>query len=247
MSEHAIKHTELPVLEASTLNYSHVVGHEVILYSDQMPATPILTKVSSHASNRLSIESSGRYRDTELLVNRQMVIVQFPYKGQDISIEAKLIRSDGGRCFLELSEAATPLKRRRFFRIPIRASVRLAALPLVNRRRKSIAQLRWLETGVVNFSSGGLLTEIPSKLDPGVLLLVNFDLPNYEFPKLVVAEVRYCLQNDKLKFRAGMGFVVKEEIIDVVPEQLRSMIPAIALAYTQSEREKLNKSILENS
>ncbi len=230
-------------IDALRLDLSTLVGHDVELYSQQFPGKQLVTRVMACAGREIQISNAGGEGLVDNLVSRQTLVVKFKYKGQYIAVRAKLKRTQGGRCFLELDERVVPLAQRRFARMPMMRPVDLAAYPSRTFSPVDIARLRWIKTDTVNFSSGGALVHFSSFVQPDILLLMHFDLPKKILPDLVLARVRHCFQLDYSRYNVGVEFVVREAGNRHVPQQRLNHLPDSVFSYTAADRERKNHEI----
>ncbi|MDZ4724402.1 MAG: hypothetical protein SGI97_10960 [candidate division Zixibacteria bacterium] len=243
MSRIEITNPPLIGFDAARLDVSRLVGHFLIMYSEQFPGKELVTKVLSTQQRMLLIDSSGNQGLIDSLVNNQTVVVKFTYKEQLVSIRAHLKRSGGGRCYLVLDDRITPLTQRRFQRIPLVTSVKLAAIPKISYSQKGLSHLRWMETESINFSSGGLLISIPSFLEKTVNLLVNFEVENETFPSLVLAHVRHCYHIEHGRYQAGIEFLTRDLVEKQFPADRLRTFPAAVLEYTAQLRDIINRNL----
>lgn len=231
-------------IDISVLDLSSLVGREIRLFSEQFPGKEIPSRVVMAQERELVIDNGGKAGLVENLVHGQTVILQFPYRGQAVSVRAALRRSTGNRCHLILDEHVTPLSQRQFRRVPIIRPVRLAAFPTSTFRRKNLARLRWIETKLINFSSGGAMVAIPGYLERGVHLLVAVELGSNAFPPMVLGQVRHCYPVETGAYHVGIEFVVNEVGRRTIPPDTMRELPAVILSYDSRQRELLNKKIL---
>jgi hypothetical protein len=231
-------------IEIGRLELSCLVGQHIKIYSSQFPGKDLRPRVLSITENQILVNSAGDAELLNSLVNNQTVIMQFPYKGQTVAINAQLKRSDGGRCYFIFDEKATPLSQRKYRRISGDCAVKLAAFPTLTFTRKHASHLRWVETAAVNFSSGGVLVELPTLLEPDAKLLLNVGISNELFPPLVLAKVRHGYSHQENRFRIGAEFLVRENISRQLSDAVIRQLPAVVVQYTARDREKLNKQIM---
>ena len=229
--------------DSERLDFSCLVGCEIKLFSQQFPGRELRTKILSATDNQLQAESGSRFDAIDNLVNQQKVVLQFRYRGEEISVRARCRRTDGGRCYFLLDERATPLSQRRFYRVDLVSTVRMAAYPLLTRGSKDLGKLRWLETTSINLSSGGLAVEVPSVLDEDVHLLINVDLENLPLPKMLLGKVRHCWPLENLHYQVGVEFVTREIACRLFPPATMRQLPASLFSYRGLDREKLNRFI----
>lgn len=227
--------------ECERLDVSCLVGCQIKLFSQQFPGRELRTKILSASDNQLEAESGTRFDAIDNLVNQQMLVLQFPYRGEEISVKAQYRRSLGGRCYLVLDERVTPLSQRRFHRLPIASPVRMATYPRLARGARDLGKLRWIETTSINISSGGLAIEVPSVLDEDVHLLMNVDVPRLPLPKIMLGRVRHCWSLDTLHYQAGVEFVTRETACRLFPPSTMRQLPTSLFAYRGSDRERLNR------
>jgi len=227
------------------LDLSRLVGFRIKVYSEQFRGRELSTKIVAASGRRLTAESGNRHEAIDNLVNHQRVILQFSYRGQEVSVKAMLQKTGGGRCCFELEDAVTPLSHRRFYRVNLESKVNLAPFPSTGVLSHKLGKLRWMETTASNFSAGGVLVSVPTLLHDSVRLLVNVQQKHFSFPSLVLVKVRHSYQADEIQCRAGMEFVTREVARRMFsPFQMTDM-PQVLLSYTNARRETLNRVIRE--
>ncbi|MBU0983196.1 MAG: PilZ domain-containing protein [candidate division Zixibacteria bacterium] len=226
------------------LDYSVLVGRSIRIYSRQFAGQALESKVLSVTDGRLLVESGVRHQQIGCLVNNQTTVLRFEYKGQEIAVRAQLQRTAGGRCYFRLSQDVAPLAQRRFQRRDLPFAVRLATFPRAGYRHRNLANLRWLQTELVNFSSGGVLVDVPAVLSVDVMLLMNIEAPMLDLPQLLLGQVRHCHPTEDLHFRAGVEFVVRETCRKIFSVDQMRAFPSSLFAYTSRDREVLNKKLI---
>jgi hypothetical protein len=231
-------------IEIDRLELSQLVGKYVKLYSPQFPGKVLKPKVISIQDGQIMISGGGETDATNNLVNNQIVVLQFPYKEQEITSNARLRRSAAGRCYLEFGCRVVPLSQRRFKRVYESRSVKLAAIPVRAFSRRSLAALRWVETQSLNFSSGGVMISLPSILERDATVLLNLGVVHELLPPLLLGQVRHCFQFEETGFRVGIEFLVREVLSKQLRPSVLDELPAATKDYTARKREKLNKDIL---
>jgi hypothetical protein len=229
--------------DGQLLDLSGLVGRDITLFPEQTPGREYSGRVVSIHDRQIHLDGQNRRTELDNLVNNQRVIIRFVYRGQAVSVRAILRRTAGGRCFFVMEEKVTPLSQRRHLRVPVIKPVRLAPFPMTTFVKKNLPHLRWMETETVNFSSGGALIDIPSRLEKEVFLILNIDLQTEMFPTLILAQVRHNYPADTGRFHTGIEFVVKESARKVVPALTAKELPGPVLQYSAQDRERLNKHI----
>ncbi|HUV31675.1 MAG TPA: PilZ domain-containing protein [Acidobacteriota bacterium] len=228
---------------AIRIDISRLVGREIKLFSEQFPGRELHAKVTSAYNQRISVDSGQDRGLIENLVSQQQVVAQFGYKGQEISVRARLIRTFGGKCQFVLDEDVVPLSQRRYRRVTLKRPVRLAPFPIASHSRRGLSSLRWMSTDSLNLSSGGIMIQLPSFLEQGVYLLMNVDWDVDFLPPLVLGQVKHCHSVDPGQFRIGVEFIVSELARQLFSPARRGALPGCLFGYTQLHRFKLNRKL----
>ena len=231
--------------DVNRLDLSRLVGFQIKVFSDQLPGRELSTRVVSSTEDSISVESGQPPTMLESLVHNQRVILQFPYRGQDISVRAQLRRTNSGRCSFKLNSTATPLSQRRFQRIEFDAKVTLAPFPAGGLTNARLSRLRWMQTGAVNFSAGGALVVLPTRVDSAARLLVSIEQDKYTFPSLILAKVRHSYQANENNSHTGIEFVTAEAARRFLSTYQMKEMPPVLFTYSNADRIELNRTIRE--
>jgi len=229
----------------TNLELSQLVGIRITVFSDQFPGKELLIRIVSCSGRRLTAENGHQNEIVENLVNNQEVVLQFPYRGQEISVKARLRRSGGGRCSFELDEHATPLSHRRFYRAQVESSVNLAPFPSIGTLSRKLNRLRWMATTASSLSAGGTLLTVPTLLPESVRLLINLQQDLFKFPTLILAQVRHAYQYDDIQCRAGVEFITREQAGRMFSPYQMLELPPVSVSYSNARREFLDRAIRE--
>lgn len=232
-----------PAISSIALDLSKLVGHHITLYTEQIPGKKLQTRVVAANDKQISVDSSGESGLINNLVNQQKVVLQFVHKGQEISVKATLIRSLGGRCHCILEEQVTPLAKRQYCRVELVKPIKLAPFPTASHNKSNLSALHWMATDSVNLSSGGLLVIVPSYLHSGIHMLLNVDWEEFEFPALVMGQVRHCFQGATGQFKIGIEFLLREVARKLFSQTQVGSLPTSLFRYSKSWRDKLNNEL----
>jgi hypothetical protein len=235
--------TQTTCMRIADVDLSSLVGHEITLYSEQFPGKPLRTKVVLVSNGILSVDRSGGGGMIDSLINNQKTIVQFVLKGQRISVDATLKRSGGGKCSLTLGDKLVPLSRRKFKRYGLERPVKCAILPPATIDFQRISRLRWIETDSINFSSGGILLCLPKHLTSNSYLLLNVALNEFDFPSLVIGQVRYSYAVDTFRFNIGVEFIIDDVKEKHFAPSFIKRLPSVVFEYDASRRSELNREL----
>lgn len=237
------KADEVVAFDRNELDFGQLVGRYVTIFSDQYPGQPLKARVVQTDGAYLALERAGADRLLDNLVNNQMIVVRFDYKQEQVCLSAQLRKRHGGKINVVMGDSVTPLVRRRFVRAPSRGTINLAVLPAGRFQRSKLPRLRWIQTELVDFSSGGALFDVNSYLQDSTYLFVNIGLESHPFPPLVMGAVRHCHQHDPGHFHVGLEFVVKEQCKRHFPQPLLNDLPPSAFDYGNVERKELDDYI----
>lgn len=229
--------------DRSCLDLGQLVGRKVTIFSRQFPGRPLTARVVQTAGGKVALERVAGDTHLDNLVSNQTVVMQFMYKQEEVATSAVFKRTDGGRTTVMVGQTAKPLRRRRFVRVKSRRPINLAVLPTVSFQKRKLPHLRWLQTDLVDFASGGALFDINSVMHDGTYLLVNVELESYAFPPLLIGNVRHCLPLEAGHFRVGLEFIVAEQRTKHFSRPLLENLPPSAFAYSYLHRKSLNSHI----
>ena len=237
------KSHEKTEIDTAQLDLSQLVGHEIVIFSEQFPGKKLTSKILSSNDKEVTIGRSGSGGLVDDLVNRQNVYAQFEYRGQRVAVRGMVRRTGGGKCSLILESQMVPLLRRQFNRMRIDSPVRLAVVPTSGFSPVKLEKLRWLETRTLNVSSGGAMLTHSGQLGESACLLVNMNVENISFPPLMMARLRHSSLRETGSYRVGIEFVVKETFRKSIPPGAVSQVPAAALRYSSEARARINEEI----
>lgn len=232
------------IIDAAALDLSEIVGHPILLFSEQFPTQPLQSRVLDAHGTTFSLDRAGSGRRVDNLVHNQAVTMQFSYRGERVSIRAQLKRTAGGKCNIHLDDHITVLTRRRFWRADLQLSTRLTVLPMSTLHTRDVAKLRWLQVDTMNFSSGGALIELTSYLEANGFILMNIEQELVDFPALIVGRVRHCHQVKSGRFQIGLEFVLREDKDEHFSEAATRSLPPVVFEYNRKLRHWLNGQLI---
>lgn len=232
------------VFNTGLLDLSTMVGRPVTVHSEQFPGKPLATRVIEARDNALTLDRGGSERNIDSLVSNQQITLCFQYKGEEISVTARLKRSSGGRCRIFLDEKAVPLKRRRFARIRMNFSVRMAVMSGPTFHPKKLQNMRWIEADSINLSGGGLLLDLSSRLEKGTKIFLNLALDQFEFPVLMIGSVRHSVQPETGHFYTGVEFLTDAQARAEVPQSILKLLPNAVFEFTAPRRAEVDRALL---
>jgi hypothetical protein len=225
------------------MDLSQLVGHEIIIFSEELQEKSITNKVIMASDKTLSLDRGGSSGLINRLTNDQKVSVQFDYKGQRMSVEANFKRSEGGRCTISLEHQAVPLTRRRFRRFTCSLPVRCAVVPNPALAIDRLQQLRWMQTDSLNISSGGIQIMLPTLISADTYMFLNIPVEDFDFPSLMIGQVRYSHPMDNFNYCVGIEFITSEQRDKHFSRTILERLPRVVFQFTQSKRSQLDKKI----
>ncbi len=231
-------------LEIERFDFSTLVGHKIVLFAEQFPGKPLVSKVTVANGKSISIDRSGGDGLIDSLVDNQRVVLKIDYKGEPVSVAAKLRRNELGGCRIYLGEAVTPLLRRRFLRVPVTCPFRFAAIPSARFSETSLARLRWLETETVSLSGGGTMIRFTSLLEPPTYLFANVAWSDLGFPSLVLGQVRNSFAPEAGQWHIGIQFISRELRREHLPLPTIRQMPASVFALDETLQAAIERKLI---
>ena len=161
-----------------------------------------------------------------------------------MAASALVRRTHNGGCNLLVNSSVQPMYQRQFTRFKTSKDVALAVLPN-NFDRDKITKLRWMHTRSLNFSSGGVMLNLPSMLSEKSYLLMKIDAVDYDFPQLVIGNVRYCEIKDTNQNITGVKFIVADKKNNHFSSLILKNLPANAFELNKARQIMLDE-LLKN-
>jgi len=134
---------------------------------------------------------------------------------------------------------------RQYTRCDSNFSVKCAILPKMTIHPLRFNRLRWLQTQSINFSSGGILVNLPEKINIGSYLLLNIETEIDYFPDITVGQVRYCIHKRPFEFNTGLKFIINENKEIHFPSLTINRLPKDFFEYDNFKRNKIENKIKE--
>ncbi len=234
---------EKSLLDTLQMDLSLLVGHEIVIFSDELENQSIRNKIIMASDRTLSLDRGTSAGLINRLTNDQKVSVQFDYKGQRMSVDANFRRSEGGRCTISLEKRAVPLMRRRFRRFACTMPVRCAVVPAPALAASRLQQLRWMLTDSLNISSGGIQILLPTMISADTYIFVNLPSDDFDFPSLLIGQVRYSHPMENYSYSIGIEFITSEQRDKHFSPAVLERLPRVVFQFTQSKRTQLDKKI----
>jgi len=231
-------------IDAELIDLASLVGRDVIIFSEQFPGIPLSSRVVLANSSTLLIDRSKNVDRFDLLLNNQQVLLQFGYRGEQVSITAVLKRKPNGSCSLLLGTKVLPLTSRKYRRYMVSRSARLAVLQIMASKVRELNQLRWMETLTTNLSCGGLMLDMNCMFRNDTPLLINIEAQEFCIPKLLVAQVRHYHQAGNGHFKIGIEFLMKEEGQVCLKGSALSGLPSSVFEYDSHLRNEIDRKLL---
>lgn len=225
------------------IDLSLLMGNDILLFSRQFPGKTLKSRIILISDQTFSIDRSGSEGLIDNLVSNQKVTIQFEYRNQTISVNALLKRTMGGRCTIVLEDRIVPLANRRFHRVNMSRSTKLAVIPSVSLNQTKMPNLRWIETTTVDVSAGGTKVTLTTPLESEVSVLLSLDMLEFPMPPLILGEVRHCIQSDIGRYRTGVEFVVKERRDDRRSSSVVKRLPPVVFSFTEKLRSTLDATL----
>jgi len=227
------------------LDFSNLVGKEILIFSEQFAGQPVKSRVILVNDRVLSVDRIGNGGRVDSLVSNQAVTLRFDHRGEPVAIRGTLKKSQGGKCEITLDEKAKPLALRKFKRFDISVPVKLAKLTIGTFDKNKISKLRWLESRTSNLSAGGILLELTGYLEPELFLILNMAIQDIPFPSLVLGQITYCLKSDNSRYRTGVEFTTKEISEKIFEPAVFKRLPNAVLEYDENRKSIVSIALMK--
>ena len=211
---------EIVVVKGAEIDFSGLVGREIMLRTDQFPGKNLSTRVMAIRDNCLVIDRSGSVGLVDHLIHNQPLEVSFQLKGQPVRFLSVLDCPREGRLQIPIGEEIYPQGRRKFGRVELVSDVQLTLFDEQSIGAVRLNRLKWLETKTINVSGGGMLVTLPLQIVSDHYLLLHLRLEDVELPKLLVGRTRHVIVTEKYKSQVGVEFIVREDRIRHLPVKL---------------------------
>lgn len=230
-------------LDPSELDLSSLVGRDIRIFPEQAPHQRMIRRAVMVHGGEITIDNSRSMSESKELTNDESVVIQFEYRGQQVSVKATIKNNPGGKYRLCLAEHAIPLVRRRFRRFDVSVPTRLAVFSTTRFDPKKMARLRWIETYTENVSCGGMMLDFNNLLKEETSLFVNATLEEFGVPRLVIAGVRHCHQDANGRFKIGLELMINEDKEQHFSPSIVRALPSSVLTYTAKMRSNVNEKL----
>lgn len=230
-------------LDPDELDLSSLVGRDIRIFPEQFPHQRLSKRAVMVHGDEIIVDNNRATHEAGELNNDEPVVIQFEYKGQQVSVKAMVRINSGGKCRLVLGERVIPLVRRRFRRFEMSVPARLAVFSSTRFDPRKMARLRWMETYTETVSCGGLMLDYNNQLKDKTFLFVNPSLEDFGLPRLVIARVRHCYQDGSGRFKVGLEFVINEDKERHLNLSIVRTLPSSVLTYTAELRTQVNEQL----
>ncbi len=228
-------------LDKGNVDFSLLVGREVLLITEQFPGKVLRTRVIGVKGNNLIIDRSGSGGLINQLICRQHIEVHFLYKDQPMVFHSVVSIPREGKIEIPIADDLNPKVRRKFVRYDYGREIKLTYFDMAHIKTARLNKLKWMETGTLNIGGGGMLIEIPTVLTRENYVIFNLGLEEIGLPKLMVGRVRHCQRDGRAGVRAGVEFLIKEELGETVPAFLMKSLSDILIQFDAIKRMELTR------
>jgi len=232
------------VVKGAEIDFTGLVGREIVLRTDQFPGKNLSTRVMGIRNNSLIIDRAGSGGMVDQLIHNQPLEVSFQLKGQPARFTSVLNCPREGRLQIPIGDEIFPQGRRKFERIDLISDVQLTLFDEQSIGAVRLNRLKWLETKTVNMSGGGMLVNLPLQIVNDHYLILHLRLDEVELPKLMVGRTRHAEVTDKRHSLVGVEFIVREDRPTKVPKAIVRHLPVKLFDFNSESRNLLDKYLL---
>jgi hypothetical protein len=117
-------------------------------------------------------------------------------------------------------------------------------VPVSNLRlsRGQFADLTWKRCRTLDISGGGALVQIPFQSPTKAHFLLNLDVPGFDGPLFIFAQVQWgnICDYDNTQYLCGLSFVVREDLEKHFSKRTVSELPTLMLNFDRKKQKELD-------
>jgi hypothetical protein len=140
-----------------------------------------------------------------------------------------------------------PTSRRRYDRTSL--EIQCGVVPVSNLRlsRGQFAGLTWKKCRTLDISAGGALLQIPFQSRTKAHFLLNLDVPGFDGPLFIFAQVQWgnICDFDRTQFLCGLSFVVREDLGKHFSNGAVTELPGLMLTFDKKKQKELDVFLKE--
>lgn len=82
---------------------------------------------------------------------------------------------------------------------------------------------------------------LPTLLSTETYIFINIAVDEFEFPSLMIGQVRYSQPMDNFNYSVGIEFITSEQRDKHFSQPILARLPRVVFQFTQSKRTQLDK------
>lgn len=126
-----------------------------------------------------------------------------------------------------------------------------AVVPVSNLRlsRGGFADLSWKKCRTMDISAGGALVQIPFQSPTKAHFLLNMDVPGFDGPLFIFAQVQWgnTCDYDQTQYLCGVNFIVREDLEKHFSKRAVSELPGLMLTFDRKKQTELDAFLKERA
>ncbi len=132
-----------------------------------------------------------------------------------------------------------------------RATLQIQAtvVPVSNLRlsRGQFADLSWKRCRTMDISAGGALVQIPFQSPTKAHFLLNLDVPGFDGPLFIFAQVQWgnTCDYDRTQYLCGLHFIVREDLEKHFSNRAVTELPGLMLTFDKKKQNELDAFLKE--
>ncbi len=129
--------------------------------------------------------------------------------------------------------------------------IQAAVVPVSNLRlsRGQFADLPWKRCHTMDISAGGALLQIPFQSPARAHFLLNLDVPGFDGPLFVFAQVQWgtTCDYDRTQYLCGVNFIVREDLEKHFSHRAVTELPGLMLGFDRKKQQELDAFLKERA
>jgi hypothetical protein len=142
-----------------------------------------------------------------------------------------------------------PTSRRLYDRTTLQ--IQATVVPVSNLRlsRGQFAELSWKRCRTLDISAGGALVQIPFQSPTRAHFLLNLDVPGFDGPLFIFAQVQWgnTCDYDRTQYLCGLNFIVREDLEKHFSKRAVTELPDLMLNFDSKKQEELDAFLKEHA
>lgn len=177
------------------------------------------------------------------------VIVNFIIGDEFYEAQGKYCADDRHSREVIIDGDINPTSRRIHDRTALQIHGTVVPVSNVRLSRGQFADMSWKRCCALDISAGGALVQIPFQSPAMAHFLLNMDIPGFDGPLFIFAQVQWgnICDFDSSQYLCGVNFIVREDLEKHFSRQAISELPGLILTFDRKKQKELDEFLKERA